>query len=103
MNIKAYYLLQENQIPDEYGDIQTDIKKRKVYPSVSSTRQSEFYAAQAQGLKLEKKVTIREFEYKGESKIQEDDTVYEIVRTFSIGDGNMELVLKRGVNINVSA
>lgn len=77
-------------------------KERKVYPSISSTRQNEFYQAKAQGLKLEETVTIREFEYKGEKKLKKDGVVLEVLRTFSTGDGNIELVLKRGVNKNGS-
>lgn len=106
MNIKAYYLIEETgsvKDVDEYGEVIKTTKERKVYPNVSSTRQSEFYQAQANGLNLEKTVSIREFEYKQEKKIRENDTIYEIVRTFSTGDGNIELVLKRGVNQGVSS
>lgn len=102
MNIKAYYLIQEKEEVDEYGEIIRTPTERKVYPSVSSTRQTEYYQAQANGKKLEKTVTIREFEFKGERKIREDSTVFEIERTYCIGDGNIELILKRGVNQHVS-
>lgn len=98
MNIKAYFLITESNTTDEYGEPTKNISERKVYPSISSTRQSEFYQAQAQGFKVVKTVTIREFEYRGEKKIREDNAVYEILRTYSPGDGNIELVLKRGVN-----
>lgn len=94
----VYLISKSDETTDEKGDpIQTPIK-RKLYVSVNSVRQSEFYQAQASGFKPEVSIVIRNFEYKGEEFAEVNEIEYRILRTYDKNDGTIELTLVRGVN-----
>lgn len=97
--INPLYLLSISSTPDEdIGDIKKTEIKRKVYCDISSVRQSEFYQAQAIGVKPQISVIIRAFEYADEVMAELNDISYKILRTYDKGDGLIELVLTRGVD-----
>lgn len=89
---------------DEHGDPKLSESERAVFAELKSIGQSEFYQAQAVGLKPEVKFILPDYlEYQGEVKLKIQDfneieeTEYTILRTFR--NGNMlELVCKRGID-----
>lgn len=93
------YLINKNCAgADEKGDLIHGPQKRKVYASLNSVRQSEFYQAQATGFKPEISLTMRKFEYKCEELTQINEVEYRILRTYDKNNGMIELTLVRGVN-----
>lgn len=97
--INPIYLLTEtdNDIND-IGDIEVNIIERKVLAHKQSTRQSEFYQAQAVGIKPEIVFVIRSFEYRDEEKLKFNGIVYRILRTYDKGNGTIEIVCIGAVN-----
>lgn len=83
---------------DENGDPIVQETKRKAFVHKQSTKQTEFYQAQATGFKPEITIVIRSFEYKEEEVIEYNLVRYRVLRTYSPGDGNTEIVLYKGVN-----
>ena len=68
------------------GDSITTSEKRLVFANKKSIRQSEFYQAQATGLKPELTFEIHLFEYADEPKLQYENKTYKIIRTFENGE-----------------
>lgn len=95
-------LVSESKSVDEYGDIASVRTERTVFARLKSIGQSEFYQAQAVGLKPEIKFVLSDFiEYEGEKVVlytpfRGVETEYTVLRTYR--DGNeLELVCKRGI------
>lgn len=91
------YLLKEITTENDMGDIITDIEKRMVYGDKKSIRQSEFYQAQATGLRPELAFEIRSIEYDDEELIEYNEKTYQIIRTYDKGEF-IELVCQGVVN-----
>lgn len=91
--INPIYLIKNELTQDEKigGWIKTE-KKRKVFADISSISLSEFYNAKIVGMKPELKINMREFEYKGEEALIFSGTKYVIIRTYSKGNGILEIV-----------
>ena len=91
--INPIYLIKNELTQDEKigGWIKTE-KKRKVVADISSLSLSEFYNAKIAGMKPELKINMREFEYKGEEALIFSNTKYVIIRTYSKGNGILEIV-----------
>ncbi len=83
---------------DDIGDIISTPIERKVLADISSKKQSEFYQAQANGLKPEFTFIIRAFEYRGEESVKYGNKTYRILRTYDRLDGNIELTCIGAVN-----
>lgn len=83
---------------DDIGDIISMPIERKVLADISSIKQSEFYQAQANGLKPEFTFIIRAFEYRGEESVKYGNKTYRILRTYDRLDGNIELTCIGAVN-----
>lgn len=62
---------------------ETENTEREIYASVDSVFASEFYKAKAEGIKLESIITVHESEYLGEKLIKYNNTMFEVVRTYS--------------------
>ena len=95
-------LKKESNTVNKYGDTVKSFTSRTIYAEVKSIGQSEFYQAQAVGLKPEIKFIIADFlDYEGEKilsytpygGVAED---YTIIRTYRTGL-NLEIVCKRGI------
>ena len=91
------YLLKEITTENDMGDIITDIEKRMVYGDKKSIRQSEFYQAQATGLRPELAFEIRSIEYDDEELIEYNEKTYQIIRTYDKGEF-IELICQGVVN-----
>lgn len=100
-------LVSESRTVDEYGDFNAITTERVIFADLRSITQSEFYQAQATGLKPEIKFVIADFlDYQNEKKILYTpfngvEEEYTVLRTYR--DGNqLELVCKRGVDHGAS-
>lgn len=89
---------------NEYGDLIATENERVVFALLKSIGQSEFYQAQALGLKPEIKFVIADYlDYKNEKTIKyqainEDmEHEYSVIRTYR-KDNTLEIVCKRGVD-----
>lgn len=100
---EVIYFLEETNSVDEYGDTVIVTKDRQCFAELRSISQSEFYQAQAVGLKPEIKFVIADFlDYKGEKRLKytpfgESERIYEVLRTFRVKN-NLEIVCRRGID-----
>lgn len=97
-------LISEDKKVDEYGDTEVTESERLVFAELRSIGQSEFYQAQATGLKPEIKFVLPDYlEYRNEKKIrykdfnEEEEQDYTVLRTYR-NNNQLELVCKRGVD-----
>ncbi len=97
-------LISESRTVDAYGDIITTETERSVFAEIKSIGQSEFYQAQAVGLKPEIKFVLADYlDYQNEKKLryqgfkEEAEEEYTILRTYR-NNNLLELVCKRGVD-----
>ena len=68
---------------DQYGIPKKEITERKVFAELRSIGQSEFYQAQADGLKPDLKFVIADYlDYKGEKEIEHEGRIYSVLRTY---------------------
>lgn len=94
---------QYSQATNDIGESIGSLTKKKIYGSEESAKRQEFYQASANGYKIEKVIVVRKFEYANEEIVILDDTEYSVLRAFDPKDGNIELILTKGVIKNVSA
>lgn len=96
-------LISESNTVDEYGDTVTVETERTIFAEVKSIGQSEFYQAQAVGLKPEIKFLIADFaDYQNEKKLKYTpfggtEDVYTVLRTYRTKN-QLEIVCKRGID-----
>ena len=95
--IPVYLIKRMDGEPNEYGDVTKNIIERKIYPTIKSVKQSEFYQAQSDGEKIECIVEIKKIEYDNEDKIRIEKDYFDVYRTYDLRDGTIELSLKKGV------
>lgn len=95
-------LISEADSVDDYGDTVTIYTERNIFAEVKSIGQSEFYQAQAVGLKPEIKFVIADFaDYQNEKLLRytpfggEEET-YTVLRTYRTNN-RLEIVCKRGI------
>lgn len=82
-------LLTTEEGTNDNGFEQINIKSRRtVFANKKDVRQSEFYQAATQGIKLDTMFAIRSVEYNGEKILEHDGIRYNIIRTY---DKNGEL------------
>lgn len=91
-------LVSETETENELGDIITVENKRQVFANKKSIRQSEFYQAQANGLKPEWTFEVRFGDYSDEKKIDYNNKPYRIIRVYTKNDEVIELICEGGVN-----
>ena len=77
------------------GDTTESYTSRQVFCNKKSIRQSEFWQAQASGLKPELMFEIREIDYADEKKLSYNSIDYNIIRTYSKNGEILELVCNR--------
>lgn len=88
---------------DKYGDMVDVVTSRSIFAEERSIGQSEFYQAQAVGLKPEIKFVIADFlDYQGEKTLLYTpyggtEEEYTILRTYR-NNTNLEIVCKRGID-----
>ena len=89
---------------DDHGDHVVEHTERQVLAELMSIGQSEFYQAQAVGLKPELKFKLPDYlEYQNEKHLkyqgfnETEEQLYTVIRTFRNGN-ELEIVCKRGVD-----
>lgn len=85
----------ENDIGDY---IEVIIYDNEVYCNEKSIKASEFYQAQAVGMKPEVSIELMLVDYSKEKYIKYDDEEYTVLRTYKTSSEKIELTLIRGVN-----
>ena len=95
-------LMKETNTVDSYGDTVQTFTERTVFAEVKSIGQSEFYQAEAVGLKPEIKFLIADFaDYEGEKQLKYTpfggtEQIYTVLRTYR-NKINLEIVCARGI------
>lgn len=95
-------LMKETNTVNEYGDTVQIFTERNVFAEVKSIGQSEFYQAEAVGLKPEIKFVIADFaDYQNEKKLKYTpfggvEEIYSVIRTYR-NKINLEIVCARGI------
>ena len=95
-------LMKETNTINEYGDTVQTFTKRTVFAEVKSIGQSEFYQAEAVGLKPEIKFVIADFaDYQNEKQLKYTpfggtEEIYTVLRTYR-NKINLEIVCARGI------
>ena len=96
------HLIAKTDTVDAWGDTVSSYTERQVFAEVKSIGQTEFYQAQALGLKPEIKFVIADFaDYNGEEQLKYTpfggtEQIYDILRTYR-NKINLEIVCKRGI------
>lgn len=96
-------LIAETITTDEYGDPVVTTQNRTRFAELKSITQSEFYQAQAAGLKPEIKFVLADFlDYADEKRLTYtpyggSEAEYKVLRTYRSGN-TLELICKRGVD-----
>lgn len=79
---------------DKIGNkIYSEEKKTEIFCNVNSVDRNQFYNAGAKGFKLSYIITINEFEYDDEEKLIYNNEMYDIVRTYELDNGLLELTI----------
>lgn len=96
-------LVSEEKAVDEYGDTVATPTDTICFAELKSIGQSEFYQAEAVGLKPEIKFVIADYlDYHNEKIIKftpfvGDEEIYTVLRTYRVNN-ELEIVCKRGVD-----
>lgn len=95
------YLVSTKKEKNEVGDILTKETKVPRFAKLKSIGQSEFYQAQAQGLKPEIKFVISDYlDYENQEQVIHNNFRYKVLRTFRSGN-EIEIVCYGGVKMEV--
>lgn len=91
------------EITNEIGDlVETIVYEDEVYCNEKSIRASEFYQAQAVGMKPELTLELMIVDYNKQKYIKYDDGYgeeeYTVLRTYKVSSEKIQLILTRGVN-----
>lgn len=93
-------LISESYTENDMGDTITVEERVMVYANKKSIRQSEFYQAQATGLKPAIAFEIHSEEYGEQKKLEYNDKGYHIIRTYDKGEF-IELICEGVINNNL--
>lgn len=74
--------------------------QRTVFCGVESVSASEFFAANAAGLKPELRFTMFRYDYNGEEECIFEDEYYSIYRTYWVKNDRIELYAQKKVGVN---
>ncbi len=93
-------LVKFTETTNEVGDLVKYRTERDTFVNIKSVGQSEFYQAQAAGLKAEIKFEIADYyDYEDEKLVNYHGRDYRIIRTYRNGL-KLELVCEGGVNVS---
>jgi hypothetical protein len=82
------------------GDITETKVERQVFANKVSVKRSEFYQAQAVGLKPEVVFQVKLIDYEGEKKLSFEADEYNVIRTYSKDGEIIELICNRLIEDN---
>ena len=96
---KIVILGHEKTITDEIGDLINVITYDcEIFCNEKSVRASEFYQAQAIGMKPELVLEVMALDYNKEKYVKFEDEEYTVLRTYKVSRDKIELTLVRGIN-----
>lgn len=91
-------LITINTTQNSIGDIIENKTYTEILGKRKSIKQSEFYQAQATGLKPELAFEIYSFEYNDEKYVRYNNKEYKVLRTYQNSIDKLEIVLEGIVN-----
>ena len=91
------YLISTHYESDEIGNQIPVTDRKKVYCSVCSVTQSEFYAAGSSGLHPAYKMTMFRHDYSGEELVEYGEKTYHVYRTYMKNSEEIELHMEERV------
>lgn len=95
------YLVSKQRTKNEVGDMIETTEKSMRLAKIKSIGQTEFYQAQAQGLKPEIKFVLADYlDYNNQENVVYNDFLYKVLRTFRTGN-EIEIVCYGGVRMEV--
>ena len=95
------YLLSTKHVINEVGDQIETTEKAMRFAKIKSIGQSEFYQAQAQGLKPEIKFVLPDYlDYDNQEEVIYNGFRYKVLRTFRTGN-EIEIVCYGGIRLEV--
>lgn len=92
------YLVSESYTQNNYGVLEKEETKQKVFVDVSSVSSAEWFEGGRNGLNPQYRFTMFSFDYQGEKIIEYNSKQYTIYRTYSRKVDEIELYteLKKG-------
>jgi SPP1 family predicted phage head-tail adaptor len=81
--------------PDANGVAITTNTDTQVYAERKSVKRTEFYAAQAAGVRADIAYVVNADDYGGQMLVVDGATVYKVTRTYQVGLGRVELTCTR--------
>ena len=98
---EVIYLLTTERTINNVGDQIETPKKSMRFAKIKSIGQSEFYQAQAQGLKPEIKFVLADYlDYDNQEEVIYNNFRYKVLRTFRTGN-EIEVVCYGGIRLEV--
>ena len=99
---EVIYLLSTHTIINDVGDTIETPEKAMRFARIKSIGQSEFYQAQAQGLKPEIKFVLADhLDYDNQDEIIYNNFRYKVLRTFRTEKNEIEIVCHGGIRLEV--
>lgn len=101
MHNEVIYLLTTQSNVNDVGDQIETMEKSMRFAKIKSIGQSEFYQAQAQGLKPEIKFVLADYlDYDNQEEVIYNNFRYKVLRTFRTGN-EIEIVCYGGIRMEV--
>lgn len=98
---EVIFLLTTQSKTNEVGDQIETTEKLMRFAKIKSIGQSEFYQAQAQGLKPEIKFVLADYlDYENQEEVIYNNFRYKVLRTFRTGN-EIEIVCYGGIRLEV--
>lgn len=98
---EVIYLLSTRSTTNDVGDSIETTEKAMRFAKLRSIGQSEFYQAQAQGLKPEIKFVLADYlDYNDQEEVVYNNFRYKVLRTYRTGN-EIEIVCYGGVRLEV--
>lgn len=98
---EVIYLLTTQSTTNEVGDQTETTEKAMRFAKIKSIGQSEFYQAQAQGLKPEIKFVLADYlDYDNQEEVIHNNFRYKVLRTFRT-ENEIEIVCYGGIRLEV--
>ena len=88
-------LIKEKYDFDEIGNHISDKEKTEVFCKEKSVSRSEFYNASIAGLKPSIVFIVKLVDYNNETKVEYDNSIYNVIRTYKINSEEIELVCEK--------
>lgn len=89
------YLISESYVQDDYGILQPQAERRKVYANVTSVTGTEWFEGGRNGINPEYRFRIFAPDYQKEKIIEYKGNLYTVYRTYIARNDILELYVQR--------